>query len=140
MVAARPFTSRTHLRGAAAQIWWHLDQTDWREAFDHHPQIGADRTALREKFEATAGWAEQEQAGVEGADASTLDALVEGHAAYLARFGYLFIVCATGLTADEMLARMRHRLDASAEEELRNAAGEQARITAIRIDKLLEDR
>ena len=75
-----------------------------------------------------------------GADEATLDALVEGNATYLARFGYLFIVCATGLTAAEMLARMRHRLDASAEEELRNAAGEQARITAIRIDKLLEDR
>jgi allantoicase len=140
MVASRPFTSRTHLHGAAEQAWWHLDQADWHEAFTHHPRIGADREALREKFGATAAWAQGEQSGVAGADETVLEALAEGNAAYQARFGYIFIVCATGLAADEMLARLRSRLDLEPQAELRVAAGEQAKITAIRIDKLLEKR
>ncbi len=136
MVAGRPYHSRTHLHGHADQVWWHLGDGDWLEAFTHHPRIGADPAALRAKFADTAAWASGEQAGAEGADEATLEALAEGNRAYEARYGYLFIVCATGLGADEMLGRLRSRMDSELEFELRVAAGEQAKITHLRLDKL----
>lgn len=136
MVAARPFASRTHLFGEAERVWWHLGDADWREAFEHHPRIGADPAALRAKFAATAEWSAREQAGVADADEDTLAALAEANREYEARFGHIFIVCAAGLDADEMLARLRERLDDSPENELRIAAGEQAKITRLRLEKL----
>jgi allantoicase len=136
MVAARPFTSRTHLHGAAGVIWWRLAPGDWREAFTHHPRIGANPEALRARFAPTATWASGEQAGVRAADEATLQALAEGNRAYEARYGHLFIVCATGLTATEMLHRLTDRMDHRPEAELRIAAGEQAKITSLRLDKL----
>lgn len=136
MVAARPFLSREHLFGTAEQVWWHLGDGDWREAFTHHPRIGADLAALRAKFASTATWSAGEQSGVAGADEATLAALAEGNRAYEARYGILFIVCATGLSAAEMLTRLKDRMDNAPEAELRVAAGEQARITALRLAKL----
>lgn len=132
----RPYASRAHLHGHAEHTWWHLGDGDWREAFTHHPRIGADVNALREKFSSTAAWSAGEQAGVSGADEATLRALAEGNRAYEVRFGHIFIVCASGLRADEMLACLRERMDNPPEVELRVAAGEQARITRIRLDKL----
>ncbi len=136
MVSLRPFASRDHLLGVAETAWWHLGDGDWNEAFTHHPRIGADVAALREKFAATATWSTHEQAGVSAADEATLQALAEGNRLYEARFGYIFIVCATGLTAGEMLARLRERIDNEPAAELRIAAGEQAKITALRLAKL----
>jgi allantoicase len=136
MLAGRPYQSRTHLHGHAEHVWWHLGDGDWREAFTHHPQIGADVAKLRERFAATAGWSEGEQSGVQGADEETLAALAADNQAYADRYGYIFIVCASGLTAGEMLARLRGRLDNPPEFELRVAAGEQAKITALRLEKL----
>lgn len=135
MVAARPFQSQTHLHGHARHVWWHLGDGDWEEAFTHHPRIGADVAALRAKFATTASWSANEQAGVSGADDSTLTALAAGNVAYEERFGHIFIVCATGLSAGEMLARLNARMNLSAEDELRIAAGEQAKITALRLQK-----
>jgi 2-oxo-4-hydroxy-4-carboxy-5-ureidoimidazoline decarboxylase len=136
MLAARPFSSRDHLLGAAEQVWWHLGDGDWKEAFTHHPRIGADITALRAKFAATATWSAGEQSGVAGADEETLAALAEGNRVYEARFGHIFIVCATGLSAGAMLARLRERVDNEPAAELRIAAGEQAKITALRMARL----
>ena len=136
MVAGRPYHSQTHLHGHADHVWWHLGDGDWREAFTHHPKIGEDLDALREKFGDTANWAEGEQEGVAGADDATLNALAEGNRAYEARYGDLFIVCASGLSAGEMLARLRARMDSAPEFELRVAAAEQAKITQLRLDKL----
>jgi allantoicase len=136
MVAGRPYTSRTHLFGAADAAWWRLGDGDWREAFTHHPRIGADVAALRAKFATTADWSAGEQAGVAGADEAVIQALAEGNRAYETRFGHIFIVCATGLTADEMLRRLQERMDNSPENELRIAAGEQAKITKLRLAKL----
>ncbi len=136
MAAARPFASREHLYGEAEGVWWHLGDGDWREAFTHHPRIGADVAALREKFAPTADWSAGEQAGVAEADEATLAALVTGNQAYEAHFGHIFIVCASGLTAAEMLARLTARLPNAPEFELRVAAGEQAKITRLRLDKL----
>jgi 2-oxo-4-hydroxy-4-carboxy-5-ureidoimidazoline decarboxylase len=136
MMAARPFLSRTQLFGEAERVWWRLGDGDWREAFDHHPRIGADLDRLREKFGTTAQWATGEQAGVAGSAPATLLALQAGNIAYEARFGHLFIVCATGSTAATMLDRLRLRLDNAPENELRIAAGEQAKITRLRLEKL----
>ena len=136
MVAGRPYTSRAHLHGHATHAWWHLGDGDWREAFTHHPRIGADVAALRAKFAKTADWSAGEQAKVTEADEATLEALAEGNRAYEARFGHIFIVCASGLTAGQMLQRLRGRIDNDPDYELRVAAGEQAKITALRLDKL----
>lgn len=133
MLAARPFTSRVHLLGAAAQIWWHLGDGDWREAFEHHPRIGADLRALRERFADTVALSEGEQAGIHDASEQVLEALAEGNRAYEERFGHIFIVCASGLTAEEMLARLTTRLELTPEAELRIAAEAVAQITELRL-------
>ncbi len=130
MVATRPFASRAHLFGEAEQVWWHLDQADWLQAFAAHPRIG-DRAA--------GGWSRGEQAGVAGASAEVLERLARGNAAYEERFGHVYLVCATGLSADQMLARLEDRLGNPPEVELRVAAGEQARITRLRLEKLLQE-
>jgi len=135
MLARRPFGSLERLLEAARDEWFALSGSDWREAFTHHPQIG-DREALRRRFPATAHLSEREQAGVGGASDEVLDALAEGNRAYEARFGFIFIVCATGKRADEMLALLRERLHNEPGEELRIAAGEQAKITELRLRSL----
>jgi allantoicase len=139
MAAARPFASRAALFGVAEQAWWRLGDRDWREAFSHHPEIGADVAKLREKFAATAGWSAGEQSGVGGASEATLQALARENREYSARFGHVFLVCASGKTADEMLALLLTRKDNAADKELRIAAGEQAKITKLRIAKLLDE-
>ena len=136
MVNARPFGSATQLHGLARWFWWHLDDVDWREAFTHHPKIGADPEQLRAKFAATSDWSGDEQAGVAGADDETIARLATGNREYEERFGYIFIVCATGLRAAEMLERLETRMPHTPENEIRIAAGEQAKITALRLDKL----
>lgn len=136
MAAARPFTSWTHLHGVARWIWWRLDDADWQEAFTHHPEIGANRDALRQKFAQTANWSAAEQSGVQGADEAVLSDLVLKNAEYKDRFGYIFIVCATGLRAEEMRDRLCARLPNAPANEIRIAAGEQAKITALRLNKL----
>jgi 2-oxo-4-hydroxy-4-carboxy-5-ureidoimidazoline decarboxylase len=118
--------------GHAEHLWWHLGDGDWLAAFDHHPRIGADVDALRAKF-ATAATAEREQAGVSGASEETLRALAQGNREYEARYGFIFLVCATGKSAVEMLAILRSRMDHETEAELRIAAGEQAKITRLRL-------
>ena len=138
MLAARPFADYETLHETARRLWRSLPPEGWREAFTHHPRIG-DVAALRERFAETAAWAGREQSGAVGADEHTLEALAAGNRAYEARFGHIFIVRATGRTAAEMLELLRGRLDNAPEHELRVAAGEQERITAIRLDKLLEE-
>ena len=140
MLAARPFASWDHLLGTADHVWWHLGDGDWLAAFDHHPRIGTDLAALREKFGATAGWSAGEQSSVAGASEATLQALAAGNHAYEARYDHIFIVCASGLSAEEMLQRLERRMHHSPEDELRIAAGEQARITALRLEKLRQER
>ena len=137
MCAQRPFRSTDALNAAAESGFALLGPDDWREAFAHHPRIG-DVAALRERFASTAGWAGEEQRGASTASDATLAALAEGNRAYEERFGYIFIVCATGRTAAEMLALLRQRLPNDPERELEIAAGEQARITHLRIAKVIE--
>jgi OHCU decarboxylase len=139
MAAARPFADEDALLEAADRLWWELGEEAWLEAFRAHPRIG------ERKAEAEAGrtererrWSAGEQAGAAGAGEETRAALAEGNRAYEARFGFVFLVCATGRTAEEMLATLRARMGNEPAEELRVAAEEQRKITRIRLRKWLE--
>jgi allantoicase len=138
MEARRPFQSRVELFGTAEHLWWRLVERDWREAFAGHPEIGGDVEALRKKFGTTASWSEGEQAGVAGASDETLARLATMNARYREKHGYIFIVQATGKTAAEMLRILEQRLDHAPDNEIRIAAGEQAKITRLRLAKLEE--
>jgi 2-oxo-4-hydroxy-4-carboxy-5-ureidoimidazoline decarboxylase len=113
-----------------------MEKADMLEAFSLHPEIGADLAALRQRFASTAAWASAEQAGVAGTDDATLEALRDGNVRYRERFGYVFLVCATGRTAAEMLALLRARLANDPDTEQRIAAAEQAKITRLRLERL----
>lgn len=132
MMARRPFGSDARLFRTARIEWFGLTEVDWLEAFAHHPRIG-DRASLAERFPATHDLSAKEQSSVSGASEDMLSALAEANQAYLDRFGFIFIVCATGKTAEEMLALLRARLPNDRATELRNAAEEQAKITALRL-------
>jgi len=131
-----PFSSPAALYEAAERTWYSLGEADWHEAFTHHPKIG-DVNALKEKFASTAAWAAGEQGAVRQATADTLEALAVGNAAYEYKFDYIFIVCATGKSAAEMLALLQARLPNDPNQELKIAMGEQAKITRLRLEKLL---
>ena len=136
MARARPFASDAALYQQADAHWAATGPGEWREAMEHHPRIG-DVSRLREKYKATGAWSEQEQRGMQGAGEDVIQALADGNRDYEARFGFIFLVCATGKSAGEMLGLLRARLDNPPEQELRIAAGEQAKITRIRLEKLL---
>ena len=138
MTGRRPFQATADLYDAAATIWRDLSHEDWKEAFSHHPKIG-DVKSLREKFAATANWAEGEQAGVKEGEESVLHQLAEGNRLYESTFGYIFIVCATGKSADEMLAMLRGRLQNDPVNEIMIAGVEQEKITRLRLEKLLKE-
>lgn len=125
------------LRDAEA-IWWDLDESDWLQAFAAHPKIG-DVESIRRKYAAQATWSLQEQTGVHGASEAVLQGLAAGNAAYEAKFGFIFLVCATGKSAAELLAILTARLPADRASELRVAASEQAKITALRLRKWLTE-
>src|SRR5262249_21061146 len=128
ILTRRPFATAHELLQAADDVWAGLDRTDWLEAFAAHPRIG-DLDALRTKFAATADMCAGEQAGVAGAADDVLQGLADGNRQYEAKFGFIFIVCATGKSAAEMLALLRARLPNDPDTELRIAAAEQAKIT-----------
>lgn len=136
MAAARPFRGPADLLERADAEWWALDEADWREAFRSHPRIG-ERKADAGQTGRERAWSAGEQAGMAAAADATRDALAEGNRAYEARFGYIYIVCATGRSADEMLALLRARLANDDAAEIRAAAEEQRKITRIRLEKLL---
>jgi 2-oxo-4-hydroxy-4-carboxy-5-ureidoimidazoline decarboxylase len=144
MTAARPFVTVDAMMIASDAIWSALDRADWLEAFGAHPKIGTDarltpRTPALPEREALAerSWSAQEQAGVASATDDVLDRLAAKNREYEARFGYIFIVCATGKSAAEMLRMLEQRLTHDPDTELRAAAGEQRQITRLRLAKLL---
>jgi 2-oxo-4-hydroxy-4-carboxy-5-ureidoimidazoline decarboxylase len=132
MMQRRPFGNDARLLFAARNEWFGLTEADWLEAFSQHPRIG-DRASLEARFPATHALAAKEQARVGGASAEVIAALADANEAYFNRFGFIFIVCATGKSAEEMLALLRSRLPNERSVELRIAAEEQARITALRL-------
>jgi OHCU decarboxylase len=137
MAAARPFAMIENLYRRAADIWFSLPVADHLEAFAAHPKIGTKQSGAGQNRK-SAKWSRGEQAGVESVDQTTHEQLTEANRLYEEKFGFIFIVCATGKTAAEMLAICRARLGNSVETELQIAAEEQAKITEIRLNKLLE--
>jgi 2-oxo-4-hydroxy-4-carboxy-5-ureidoimidazoline decarboxylase len=112
-----------------------LDESDWLEAFSHHPRIG-DIDSLRKKFASTANWASGEQSGTAVAGDEVLFELKSANDEYFNKFGFIFIICATGKSATEMLSALKARLYNDRATEVRNAAVEQQKITYIRLEKL----
>lgn len=133
---ARPFADEEALAAAAARAFDAMSRDAWLEAINAHPKIG-DLKSLKMRYAGNREWSGGEQAGAASADEATLRELADGNAAYEARFGYLFVVCATGKSAAEMLAILRTRLRNDPATELRIAAGEQRKITRLRLGKLL---
>jgi len=135
MIAAFPVEDLVELLEYAEEKWYQCSEADWLEAFTHHPKIG-DINSLKEKFASTAAWAAGEQSAVTQSTQEVLEALAEGNRLYEEKFGYIFIVCATGKSAAEMLALLEVRLQNAAEVEIEIAAAEQDKITKLRLEKL----
>lgn len=135
VVNKRPFSTVEELKLVSDEIWKNISVGDVLEAFTHHPKIG-DKKSLEKKFASTSNWASNEQSGVDKAESSILEELAKGNLEYKNKFEFIFIVCATGKTAEEMLKLLNIRLPNSIDEEIRIAAGEQNKITHLRIDKL----
>ena len=129
MALSRPFATLEEMAAAGDMIWRALAPGDWLEAFAAHPKIG--------ERAGGSSWSAAEQAGVQDAEAAVRRRLAAGNADYQSRFGYIFIVCATGKTAVEMLAALEARLSNESAAELGIAAEEQRKITRLRLAKLM---
>lgn len=127
MEDSRPFLNRDNLHARAERIWNELNEMDWLEAFAAHPKIGA-----RSESE----WSSQEQSGMSQADANLRQRMIDLNEEYERKFGFIFILCATGKTAKEMARLIEQRLLNDRDIELKIAAAEQARIVHLRLDKL----
>ena len=137
VAALRPFWDVGQLLNIGGRVWRELPREDWLEAFRAHPKIGESKAAA-ETGEEARRWAEGEQARARESSPETLAELAEANRAYEERFGFIFIVCASGRTAGEMLAGLRERLGNDPGTELRVAAAEQWRITELRLKKFLD--
>ena len=137
MISACPFVDVKSMHDSSDNNWEKVDEQDILQAFKHHPQIG-DVASLKKKFASTASWAGNEQKGATKASDEVLQQLKSANDAYLKRFGFIFIICATGKTAEQMLALLNKRLPNDREKELQIAAAEQNKITYLRLNKLLE--
>lgn len=139
MIDSRPFSSENELITKAADIWYNnCTPEDYKEAFTGHPKIG-DIKSLKEKFSHTQSWAENEQKGVAGADEKVIRELTEINRQYEEKFGYIFIVSASGKTAGEMLTLLKARISHTEVDEIAVAMNEQHKITVIRLAGLIED-
>lgn len=136
MVASRPYASVEALYWLADKYWRKLEEADYLQAFEGHPKIG-DVNSLKEKYRHTKVLAAGEQSAVDGASDEVIHSLADGNRAYEERFGFIFIICATGKSAEQMLALLEARLPNNRDTELRNAAEEQRKIFHIRLNKLL---
>ena len=136
MTAARPFASEQELFAKADDILSSLEDEDWRQAFRAHPKIGEKKAATAQSQQEQK-WSAQEQSGVAAASVEAISQLAERNREYQDRFGFIFIVCASGKSSDEMLAILNSRIDNDPQTELRIAAEEQSKITRLRLEKLL---
>jgi len=136
MLSARPFADRNELLQTARDIWAGMQEDDWLEAFAGHPKIG-DVNSLKAKYAATRALAGHEQSAVGEADDDVIEQLARYNTEYEARFGFIFIVFASGKSAGEMLQLLKRRIGNSRDRELENAAAEQLKITLLRLEKLL---
>jgi len=136
MAASRPFENEAGLFDRADQISASLTNDDWLEAFRAHPKIG-EKKAVTAQTQQEQSWSSQEQSAMHSASTDTVARLARGNQDYEAKFGFIFIVCASGKSSDEMLAILNDRLGNDAQTELKAAAQEQQKITRLRLEKLL---
>tara|TARA_B100001094_G_scaffold238880_1_gene234359 strand:- start:839 stop:1336 length:498 start_codon:yes stop_codon:yes gene_type:complete len=134
MALRRPFITEQHLFEAADEQWQSLTEKDWLEAFAAHPRIGAKKIEDDSKH---GQWARNEQAGMSKAGDQLRLEMAQLNHDYYERFGFVFLICATGKSADQMLMQLRRRITLERSEEIANAAREQGKITKIRLEKLL---
>jgi allantoicase len=132
----RPYSTFDTLITHADRLWWSLTPDDWLEAFRSHPKIGEQKASDNVSAQSSQ-WSGQEQSGVSSASQSTVNSLASLNRAYEEKFGFIFIICATGKTSEEMLAALKDRLQHDSDTELHLAAAEQAKITQLRLKKLL---
>jgi 2-oxo-4-hydroxy-4-carboxy-5-ureidoimidazoline decarboxylase len=137
MAARRPFTDEASLAAASDETWCDLTESDWLEAFRSHPRIG-ESSEPSSSAERSVAWSVQEQKSAEHTDEAVKIALAEGNREYEQKFGRIFIVCATGKSAPEILNILRRRLQNDATTELQEAAEEQRQIMQIRLRKWLQ--
>jgi len=135
MVALRPIGSIAELSAAADRVWSEMEEADWMEAFTCHPRIG-ERKTMHASAQ-SAAWSLQEQSSTAAAAERVLAELAAGNVLYEQRFGFTYIVCATGKSAEEMLAILNRRLARDRATELREAAEQQRQITQMRLGKWL---
>lgn len=147
LAAERPFLSEETLYAAADTHWAAMQEPDWMEAFRAHPRIGERKSEIGPGIDEhkaadaslqSKAWSSQEQAQIHATEQAILTALAEGNLAYEERFGFTYIVCATGKSAEEMLAILNRRLASERAAELQEAAEQQRQITQIRLRKWLE--
>ena len=138
VAAGRPYVDLEVLLATADWVWSRLMPDDWREAFATHPRIG-ERAAVPAATGTERRWSDREQSRAQQGDAAVLAELARANAEYEGRFGHVFLICATGKSADEILANARLRLNNHPERELHVAAEEQRRITHLRLRNLLAD-
>lgn len=136
MLGRRPFGARAALFEAADDVWAALDSMDWLEAFAHHPRIG-EKNAARGRSSLAGAWARTEQSEMADASSELKEAIAAANEEYERRFGYIYIVCASGRSAAELLHVARERLRNSPDVEIAVAAEEQRKITRLRLEKLL---
>jgi 2-oxo-4-hydroxy-4-carboxy-5-ureidoimidazoline decarboxylase len=136
LAARRPLSTLPELLAASDAAWWSLAESDWKEAFNSHPRIG-EQHAQAAATDASLQWSAGEQSSAMLSDDDAKEQLAEGNRAYEAKYGRIYIVCATGKSAQEMLAILERRMHNTAEDELHEAAEQQRQITHIRLRKWL---
>jgi len=137
MLARRPFAGEAEFFEAADKTWSVLAHEDWLEAFQHHPPIGETRAAAKQSATASR-WSAKEQSSAQKAAPEMLEGLAGQNRAYAEKFGYVFLICATGKSSAQILNAVRQRLPNDPDTELRVAAEEQRKITRLRLEKLLD--
>jgi 2-oxo-4-hydroxy-4-carboxy-5-ureidoimidazoline decarboxylase len=137
LAQARPFVDEAALFSFSDSIWLRLSADAWDEAFRSHPRIGEHKAPVAATPQ-SAIWSDKEQSGVGGSDEETLFRLARGNRIYEERFGRVFLVCATGKSAAQMLEILKRRLENDPQTELRETAEQQRQITQIRLRKWLQ--
>jgi 2-oxo-4-hydroxy-4-carboxy-5-ureidoimidazoline decarboxylase len=131
MTKARPYQDLPNVQQCGEKLWWSLNEFDWLEAFAAHPKIGEKKSSMK--------WSAAEQSGMSEASEATASFIASMNEDYERKFGWIFIVCATGKSASEMQRILQGRLQNSRESELRIAAAEQIKITNLRLEKLVAE-
>jgi OHCU decarboxylase len=135
MVARRPMAGLAEVSAAADRIWNTMEEVDWLEAIACHPRIGARKSAHASSQ--SAAWSTEEQSSANCAAEPVLAKLADGNDLYEQRFGFTYIVCATGKSAEEMLSILNRRLAGDLASELRESAEQLRQIMQIRLGKWL---